>query len=92
MRFALEPSQVAAQLVVHALDLAGVGLAFDVLAGREDRAVALPVVGAEGDFSAARKLRTQRSGCPGVTIAQRPAENLSGSAINSPPQPNCSFF
>ena len=92
MRFPAQSGQVTPQLVVHALDGVRVGLALDELLAREDSAVAAPVIGSILDVRAARNLRAQRSGCSGVTIAQRPAENLAGSAINSPPEPNGCFF
>ena len=92
MRLATQPGQIAAQFVVHALDDVRVRLALGEPLGREDVSVAAPVVGEVADVRLARNLRAQRSGCSGVTIAQRPAENSAGSAINSPPQPNWSFF
>jgi len=66
--------------------------ALDVLLAGEDGVVALVVVGSVLDVRAARNLRAQRLGCAGVTIAQDPCEYATGSAINSPPQPNCCFF
>ena len=92
MRLSPQPGQIASQLVVHALDDVGLRLALDVLLAREDGVVAPVVVGSVLDMRAARNLRAQRSGCSGVTIAQDPSEYVAGSAINSPPEPNCCFF
>jgi len=87
-----ESGQIVAQFVVHAFDVVGVRFASGVPLCRKDGAVALPVVGVVADVIAARNLRTQRLGCSGVTIAQRPAEYAAGSTINSPPQPDGIFF
>ena len=88
VRLAPQARQTAAQLVVHAFDDVRVRLALGELPGGEDVGVAAPVVGEVPDARALRNLRAQRSGCSGVTIAQRPSENSVGSAINSPPQPS----
>ena len=92
MRLTPQPGQIAAQLVVHAFDDVGLRFGLDELFFGEDGVVAPVVVGAVLDVRAARNLRTQRSGCAGVTIAQDPSEYAAGSAINSPPEPNCCFF
>lgn len=92
MGFTPQTRQVAAQPIVHAFDDMGVRLALGMLGLGEDGAVALPMVGAVSDVLALRNLRTQRSDCSGVTITQRPSENLAGSAINSPPESNAVFF
>ncbi len=92
MRLSPQPGQIASQLVVHALDDVGLRLALDELLFGEDGVVAAVVVGAVLEVRAIRNLRAQRSGCSGVTIAQDPCEYASGSAINSPPEPNGAFF
>ena len=89
MRLTAQSGQIATQLVVHALDDVGLRFALDVLRAGKDGVVALIVVGSVLDVRAARNLRAQRSG---VTIAQDPSEYAAGSAINSPPQPNCCFL
>ena len=92
MRLSLEPGQIASQLVVHTFDDVGLRFALDVLLAGEDGVVAPVVVGSVLDMRAARNLRAQRLGCVGVTIAQDPSEYAAGSAINSPPEPNCCFL
>jgi hypothetical protein len=92
MGFAAQSGQVATQAIVHALDGVGVRFALEVLTGVKDGVVAGVLVGGVSDCSAARNLRTQCAGCWGVAITQDPAENSLGRTINSPPQPNCSFF
>lgn len=92
MGLASQAGQIASQLIVHAFDNVGLRFALDVLLGREDGFVALVVVSSVLQMRAARNLRAQRLGCAGVTIAQDPSEYAAGSAINSPPQPNCCFF
>jgi hypothetical protein len=52
----------------------------------------VPEVGAVGDVRGVRKLRIQAAGCFGSTIPQRPAADLFGNTINSPPQPTGRFF
>ena len=92
MRLTAHSGQIATQLVVHALDDVGLRFALDVLRAGKDGVVTLVVVGSVLDVWAARNWRAQRSGCSGVTIAQDPSEYAAGSAINSPPQPNCCFL
>ena len=92
MRLSSQSCQIATNPIVHAFDGVGVRFALEVLGLGENFAVTLPVVGGVSELSADRKRLAQRSGCSGVAITQRPAENLAGSAINSPPEPNRLFF
>ena len=92
MRLSLQSCQVAPQLVVHAFDCEGVGLARLAPVLRKDPVVGMPEVAGVSEFRAARNLRTHDAGYSGVTTAQSPPEYFSGSAINSPPEPNISFF
>ena len=92
MRLSLQSGQVATQLVVHAFDGEGVGFARLALFLPEDAVVAVPEVAGVSEFRAARNLRAHDAGCSGVATAQCPPEYFSGSAINSPPEPNISFF
>jgi hypothetical protein len=69
-----------------------VRFALEVPIPGEDLAVGMPEVGAEDDVCGVRKLRIQTLGRLGTTIPQRPAADLFGSAINSPPQPASLFF
>ena len=92
MRFAAQAGQIDAEPVVVAFDGEGVGLALEVLLLGEDQAVGVPEIGAVGDVGGVRKLRIQTAGCFGSTIPQRPAADLFGNTINSPPQPAGRFF
>jgi hypothetical protein len=88
----LQSGKVAPELVVHALDGEGVGLARLTLFLLEDSVVGVPEVAGVSELRAARNLRTHVAGCSGVATAQSPPEYFSGRAINSPPEPNISFF
>jgi hypothetical protein len=92
MSFSAKPCEVDAETVVVAFDGKGVGLALQMSVRGEDQAVGVPEVGAEGDVQGVRKLRIQTAGRVGSTIPQRPAADLFGSTINSPPEPAGRFF
>ena len=92
MRFAPQPGEIDPEAIVMAFDREGVGFALQMTVLGKDQAVGVPKVGAEGDVCGVRKLRIQAAGRFGSTIPQRPAADLLGSTINSPPQPAGRFF
>jgi len=87
-----QPGQITADAVVPAFYGEGVGFALEMPVRGEDLTVGVPEVGAEGDVGGVRKLRIQAAGRFGATIPQRPAADLLGNTINSPPEPASVFF
>ena len=92
MSLAAQACQIDPNPIVATLYGEGVGFALEVPVGGEDLTVGVPEVRAERDVSGMRKLRIQALGRCGATIPQRPAADLLGSTINSPPQPASFFF
>ena len=91
MSLSSQAGQVNPNAIVAAFYREGVCFALEMPVPTEDLPVGVPEVGAEGDVGGVRKLRIQTLGRWGTTTPQRPAADLLGSAINSPPQP-ASFF
>ena len=85
VRPALEAGQIAPDAVVQAFDGKGVRFALDMVLATEDFRVGVPEVAGILDLGGVRQLRSQPLGRFGSTIPQRPAADLLGSTINSPP-------
>ena len=69
MRFARKPSQVVAQLVVHALDVMGVRFALGVAISREDFSVRRMLIRAVLDMTGSGELLGEYLGCCSIPVS-----------------------
>lgn len=92
VRLASEPCQVAAQFVVHALDVVCMCFAHLVIAPGQQRQVRPVVIRAKTNMFTCRQLRPEQLGRRLATIAQRPRHDLVRAPLNAPPQPNGVFL